>query len=79
MNTVICDDFRVNVQEVLIECQWTRSRLAAILGVSPGRVTHLLGGRSDPGLELVGRVAAALEVPVARLIEKKTPMAKKAV
>ena len=74
---VICDDFRLNVQDVLERRGWTRRRLATILGVTPARITHLLNGRHDPGLEIVGRVAAALEVPVSDLLEKRSPMQKK--
>ncbi len=74
---MICDDFRLNVQAVLDERNWPRTRLATVMGVTPGYVTQILNGHREPGLRVVERVADALDTPVARLLERRTPRRKK--
>lgn len=70
MSTVICDDFRFNVNRILQQRGLSRSDLARRMGCSPAFVTQLLSAPYDPGLKVVDRVAAALEVAPSTLLKK---------
>lgn len=48
---------------------WTQERLAEELGVTQAAVAHWENGRRNPSVETLKKVAAALGVPLMKLIE----------
>jgi transcriptional regulator with XRE-family HTH domain len=55
--------FREQVEELLKERNWRAYDLAAELQVSTGRISHILAGGDSISLDVIERVADALDVP----------------
>ena len=54
---------------------WTRSHLAAQLGVSKGRISQLLTSREEPSAHLIAKLLILTQLPFVRLfrIVRDTP------
>ncbi len=64
----IRDYFAANVRAYRIRQGLTQAELAARLKVSQPQVSAIEHGRNGVGLDLIGRLAAALETPAAKLL-----------
>lgn len=53
---------------------WERQQLARAVGIDRAYLSGLENGRKNPTLGILLRVAAALKVPVARLMEERIPV-----
>jgi transcriptional regulator with XRE-family HTH domain len=69
---VIVEDFRANVNELLLRRGISRTELARRMGVKQPFVSQLLNGQREPGLRVLERMAAALDVQPATLIKKNS-------
>lgn len=59
---------RTNVERILESRGWTMSRLANEIGMSPTQLSSILIGRNSPTLKVIEKIAAGLDVSVARLL-----------
>lgn len=72
LHRIFCD----NVRERRLQLALTQQLLADRLGLHRVRVTEIESGRSVPTLDLVERVAEALETTADRLLKKIRPLRK---
>ncbi len=49
--------------------KWTQEDLAVRSGVHAGEISRMEGGKRDPQVSTVERLAAALEIPPGQLLE----------
>lgn len=72
MNVILDAQFREGVNAALAEKGWTRSELARRLGMSPPTVTQYLNGQISPGVGIIEKFCAALDLePHLELAPKK--------
>ena len=45
-------------------------QLAIIAGLSPGTISHVLGGSRNPGLDFCEKIAEAFDIPTVLVLEK---------
>lgn len=45
-------------------------QLAIIAGLSPGTISHVLGGSRNPGLDFCEKIAEAFDIPTILVLEK---------
>jgi len=63
--------FRVKLLEALREKGWSQSDLARATNMTPQAVGNYVHGRVCPGLNLIEKFEAALEVPPGNLVDDK--------
>lgn len=71
MSTQLYEFFRANVRTKMAEFRWTQQDLANAMGVTQGYVSHVLTGRTNPGLDVVQDFADALGVHPLDLLGEK--------
>lgn len=60
------------VEDELAARHWSRSDLARAMGIKPQMVTDYLNGRSTPGLGVIERFLAALELEPEIKVHRKS-------
>lgn len=60
-------DFVLQIQELRRQRKITQLELAQTVGIGRTYLSEIEGGRSNPSLSTLSRIAAALEVPLAKL------------
>lgn len=73
MDVKLQDRFRENVNHILVERGLSRSDLARLMDVAPQYVTDYLQGYKSPGLNVITRFAAALDVDPGILLCEPVP------
>lgn len=73
MSSKLHEFFLINVRDAMREQGMTQLELSQRLGVSRPYVNQVLSGKWVPGLELVERIANALGVSAAQLMEEAVP------
>lgn len=58
-----------NVKNALVHRGKQRQELADAIGVSPSRLSHWLSGRHEPNMDMLRRIAAALDMSFPELTE----------
>ena len=48
----------------------SQRQLALIAGLSPGTISHVLGGSRNPGLDFCEKIANAFDIPIILVLEK---------
>jgi transcriptional regulator with XRE-family HTH domain len=62
LSNVLQNAFRENLRATLDEKDISQSDLAKRLGVTRSYISNILAGRHSPGLDVVERIADALEI-----------------
>lgn len=52
----------------------TAKKLSEIVGVSPTHISYILNNKRDPSIDLLNKIAAALNVPIDEIFENKIPL-----
>lgn len=47
--------------------------VAQIIGIEPSNLSNIINGKSTPSLDMLQRIASALNVHISELFEKETP------
>ena len=68
MQMILQERFRIRVREAMDERGWSQSELARRMESDPQFIYRYLSGRTSPGLDIIERFAAALEVDPGVLI-----------
>ena len=61
-------DLATNLQRELKERGWNQSDLARECEIAPARINEILGGKKDPRLGTLTKIARGLGIPVAYLL-----------
>lgn len=62
------DQFTAQVRSLMAARGLSVNRLADFSGLGRGRMSEILAGKTSPTLRTMGRIAAALNVPVRELL-----------
>lgn len=66
-----------NIKRLMNANKITSKELAKIIGVTPTHISYILNKKRDPSLELINKIAAALQVPVEEIFESNNANEKK--
>jgi DNA-binding XRE family transcriptional regulator len=61
--------FRANLIYWMTKLEWTNANMARAIEKSPSSITHYRSGRMSPELDVCGRIARALGIPLSELFQ----------
>ena len=60
-----------NIKNLLTQKRITAKELARMVEVTPTHISYILNNKRDPSIELLNKIATALDVPIEEIFEDK--------